>query len=104
MTELQKTDLKTEKNNPMQKRRELQGVVVSDKMEKTCVVRVDRQIRHKLYRKYMTRSKRYHVHDPENQAKNGDLVAIVASRPVSRKKRWALHQVVRKGLDAGVLT
>lgn len=78
-------------------RREMTGLVVSDKMQKTIVVKVDRRIRHGLYRKYMTNSKRYKAHDEGNTAKVGDLVVIVQSRPLSRDKRWALKTIVRKG-------
>lgn len=77
-------------------RKRLTGTVVSDKMSKTIVVRVDRRVRDQEYRKYVTRSKRYKAHDEKNEAKIGDSVAIVESRPLSRDKSWALQKVLRK--------
>ncbi len=77
-------------------RRELVGRVVSDKMDKTITVLVERKIKHPLYKKYITRSKRYHAHDAENQCGVGDLVRIRASRPLSKIKRWRLVNVVEK--------
>ena len=77
-------------------RRSFRGVVVSDKMQKTIVVKVDRLVKHPLYKKYITRSRKFKAHDETNQAKSGDLVEIVESRPLSREKRWALKSIVRK--------
>ena len=84
-------------------RRSFSGVVVSDKMQKTIVVKVDRLVKHPLYKKYITRSRKFKAHDETNQAKAGDLVEIVESRPLSREKRWALKSILRKsgrGLSA----
>ena len=69
-------------------KRIMQGIVVSDKMEKTIVVNVERKFPHPLYKKYIKRSKRYHVHDKDNQFKNGDIVNIQECRPLSKSKRW----------------
>ena len=69
-------------------RRILQGTVVSDKNDKTIIVRVERQVMHPLYKKYIKRSKRYAAHDEQNQFKVGDMVRIIESRPLSRTKRW----------------
>lgn len=69
-------------------RRVLQGVVVSDKNDKTVTVRVDRRMRHPLYKKTIQRSKKYAAHDEENRFKIGDAVEIVESRPFSKSKRW----------------
>jgi small subunit ribosomal protein S17 len=66
----------------------MQGVVVSDKMEKTIVVNVERKFPHSLYKKFIKRSKRYHVHDKDNQFKMGDIVKIQECRPLSKSKRW----------------
>jgi small subunit ribosomal protein S17 len=66
----------------------LQGVVVSDKMDKTVVVRVDRRIRHDLYGKIMQRSKRYKAHDPNDAFHIGDVVKIRECNPISKEKRW----------------
>ena len=64
------------------------GDVVSDKMEKTIVVNVERKFPHPLYKKFIKRSKRYHVHDEDNQFKMGDIVNIQECRPLSKSKRW----------------
>ena len=69
-------------------KRIMQGVVVSDKMEKTIVVNVERKFPHSLYKKFIKRSKRYHVHDKDNQFKMGDIVNIQECRPLSKSKRW----------------
>ena len=69
-------------------KRIMQGVVVSDKMEKTIVVNVERKFPHPLYKKFIKRSKRYHVHDKDNQFKMGDIVKIQECRPLSKSKRW----------------
>lgn len=79
-----------------QHRRIVTGTVVSDKMDKTIVVRVDRRFKHKFYGKYVTRSKRFQAHDEKSEAKMGDIVRLVESRPLSRKKRWAFQSVVRR--------
>ena len=69
-------------------RRVLQGVVVSDKSQATIIVRVERRFAHPVYKKVVRQSKRYHVHDPENSHKTGDIVRIRECRPVSKLKRW----------------
>ncbi len=69
-------------------RRQLKGVVVSDKMDKTVVVRVDRTVVHSKYLKRFTVSKRFKAHDEKNEAKVGDLVTIEETRPISKDKRW----------------
>ena len=69
-------------------KRIMQGVVVSDKMEKTIVVNVERKFPHPLYKKFIKRSKRYHVHDEDNQFKMGDIVKIQESRRLSKSKKW----------------
>jgi small subunit ribosomal protein S17 len=80
----------------MENRRRLVGVVVSDKMQKTIVVEVERSIRHPVYRKVLRRSKRYKAHDEQNSAKPGDTVQIMEWRPLSADKRWKLEQIIRK--------
>jgi len=72
------------------------GVVISDKMQKSVVVAVERQVRHGLYGKTQRRTSTFLTHDESNQAKVGDRVAIVESRPLSRRKRWTLTRVVEK--------
>jgi small subunit ribosomal protein S17 len=69
-------------------RRVLQGRVVSDKSDKTITVLVERRVMHPLYKKFITRSKKYHAHDEENRCKIGDLVRIRECRPLSKTKRW----------------
>ncbi|MEH6496842.1 MAG: 30S ribosomal protein S17 [Pseudomonas marincola] len=69
-------------------KRILQGTVVSDKSTQTVVVKVERQVMHPLYKKYIGRSKKYHAHDEKNQFKAGDLVRIQECRPISKLKRW----------------
>lgn len=70
------------------------GVVVSDKMNKTIVVKVDRLIKHSVYSKYIKRSAKYKAHDADNSCKIGDRVSIVESRPLSKDKRWKLRQII----------
>jgi small subunit ribosomal protein S17 len=78
--------------------RTLQGVVVSDKMQKTVVVRVTRQVQHGKYGKFVRDSKRYHVHDERSECGVGDVVTIVETRPLSRHKRWQLRSIDRKAV------
>ena len=70
------------------------GVVVSDKMDKTIVVRVERQFAHPLYRRTVKKSKKFMAHDEEGQAKIGDTVEIIEARPLSKQKRWRLVRVL----------
>ncbi|MBL7716082.1 MAG: 30S ribosomal protein S17 [Bdellovibrionales bacterium] len=81
-------------------RRVLVGTVVSDKMKKTIVVTIDRNVRHGMYMKYVTKSRRFKAHDEKNTAKIGDLVEIVESRPMSSDKRWVLKSIIRKNGQA----
>jgi small subunit ribosomal protein S17 len=74
----------------------LQGVVKSDKMDKTIVVEITIRKLHPLYKKYVTRSKRIKAHDEKNEAHEGDSVRVVECRPLSRDKRWRLVAVVEK--------
>jgi small subunit ribosomal protein S17 len=74
----------------------LQGIVVSDKMEKTIVVEIMMRKLHPLYKKYVTRSKKIKAHDEKNEAHTGDTVRVVESRPLSRDKRWRLLAIVEK--------
>ena len=82
---------------PKKHLKEREGVVVSDKMDKTIVVRVDRRARHPIYGKIIKFSKKYYAHDDKDEAKVGDKVRIVESRPLSRLKRWRLIEVVARG-------
>lgn len=82
-------------------RRILQGTVVSDKNEKTVIVRVERQVMHPLYKKYIKRSKRYAAHDEGNAHKVGDVVRIIEGRPLSRTKRWVVVEAEAPAGGAG---
>ncbi len=72
------------------------GRVVSDKMNKTITVLVERRVKHPLYGKVVTRSAKYHAHDENNEGKSGDLVEIVATRKLSKTKAWKLSKVLEK--------
>ena len=75
-------------------KRTLQGVVVSDKQDKTVVVRVERRFTHPVMKKTVRSSTKFHAHDEGNQAKVGDVVRIVETRPLSKQKRWRLAEVL----------
>ncbi len=75
-------------------RRILRGVVVSDKMDKTVTVKVERRIMHPLYKKFIRRSKKYAAHDEANACKEGDVVSIRECRPLSKRKTW---EVIAEG-------
>jgi small subunit ribosomal protein S17 len=72
------------------------GTVVSSKMEKTVVVAVERKVSHPFYGKKMTRTKKYYAHDQENAAREGDVVRIMETRPLSKLKRWRVVEIVEK--------
>jgi len=72
------------------------GVVVSDKMDKTVVVRIDRQVRHALYGKTVKRSSKLSAHDEANDAHLGDIVRVMETRPVSKSKRWRVVEIVER--------
>jgi small subunit ribosomal protein S17 len=72
------------------------GLVVSDKMQKTVVVRIDRRVPHPIYGKMVTRSKKFKAHDEENSAKTGDTVRIAETRPLSKDKRWRVVEIVER--------
>ena len=79
------------------KRRKLRtGVVVTDKMDKTVVVRIDRQVRHPLYGKIVRRSSKLAAHDEANDAHVGDTVRVMETRPISKTKRWRVVEVVER--------
>ena len=73
-----------------------EGLVVSDKMDKTVVVAVERKVRHEVYGKIQRRTSKFVAHNENNEAKLGDTVAIAESRPLSRRKRWIVTRVVEK--------
>jgi small subunit ribosomal protein S17 len=75
------------------------GRVVSDKMEKTVVVAVESVRRHPLYHKRMTRSSKFLAHDEQNECKPGDLVRIEETRPLSKRKRWIVREIMQRGVQ-----
>lgn len=78
------------------RRKVRQGTVVSDRMDKTVVVAVERRTAHPLYGKMITRTKKYHAHDEENDAREGDTVRIAETRPLSRTKRWRIVEILER--------
>jgi small subunit ribosomal protein S17 len=74
-----------------------QGKVISNKMNKTIVVKVDRKVKHPLFGKYVTRSTKIHAHDEDNVCQIGEVVIIAESRPISKSKSWRLVKVVERG-------
>lgn len=77
------------------KKRSVTAKVVSDKMDKTITVMIERKVTHPLYKKYIKRSTKLHVHDETNEAKTGDWVLIQETKPLSKSKSWVLLEVVR---------
>ncbi|MGH8710859.1 MAG: 30S ribosomal protein S17 [Burkholderiales bacterium] len=77
-------------------KRTLSGRVVSDKMDKTITVLVERKVRHPLYGKIITRSKKYHAHDEKNEFHEGDVVMIVECRPIAKTKAWRATKLIEK--------
>jgi small subunit ribosomal protein S17 len=83
----------------MSAKSELTGTVVSDKMDKTVTVAVERKVRHEVYGKSQKRTSKFLAHSENNEAKVGDTVAIAESRPLSRRKRWVVTRVVAKAAE-----
>jgi small subunit ribosomal protein S17 len=83
----------------MSAKSELTGTVVSDKMEKTVTVAVERKVRHEVYGKSQRRTSKFLAHNEKNEAKVGDTVAIAESRPLSRRKRWVVTRVIAKAVE-----
>jgi small subunit ribosomal protein S17 len=79
--------------------RTVSGKVVSDKMDKTITVLVERRVKHPIYGKYVKRSTKVHAHDESNQCRQGDVVTISETRPMSKTKSWALVEVVEKAAE-----
>lgn len=90
------TEIKSENAKGQAKERD--GVVVSNKMDKTIVVAVTRQRMHPDYHKYVTKTMRYYAHDEKNECKKGDQVRIVETRPISKLKRWKVKQILVKAV------
>ena len=79
-------------------RKRVIGVVVSDKMDKTRVVEVVDHTMHPLYKKFLKRSTKYHMHDEKNESKTGDRVQIIETRPLSKTKRWRLTDIIERAV------
>ena len=86
-------------NNSEKKQNTVQGRVVSDKMDKTVTVLVERNVKHALYGKYIRRSTKLHAHDAENAAKEGDIVRLVEVAPVSKTKNWRVVEIVARAAE-----
>ena len=80
-------------SNRNNNRKSLIGKVVSNKMEKTAIVDVNRRVPHPIYKKYINKSKKYYAHDEKNECTIGDIVKIMETRPISNKKRWRLLEI-----------
>lgn len=77
-------------------RKEKIGLVVSDKMDKTVVVSVERRVAHPLYKKIIKKRKRFYAHDEKNESRTGDLVRIAETRPLSKLKKWKVLEIIEK--------
>ena len=86
-------------NNSEKKQNTVQGRVVSDKMDKTVTVLVERNVKHALYGKYIRRSTKLHAHDAENTAKEGDIVRLVEVAPISKTKNWRVVEIVTRAAE-----
>ena len=83
-------------NTPRNLRTVRIGTVVSDAMEKTVVVRIDRRIQHPLYKRIISRSSKLYAHDESNECKAGDVVKVMSTRPLSKTKRWRVTEIVER--------
>ncbi len=86
-------------NNSEKKQNTVQGRVVSNKMDKTVTVLVERNVKHALYGKYIRRSTKLHAHDAENSAKEGDIVRLVEVAPISKTKNWRVVEIVARAAE-----
>jgi small subunit ribosomal protein S17 len=84
--------------NTKSNKKELMGLIISDKMDKSVVVRVERFVQHKVYKKYIKRYKNYHAHDEANECRIGDEVKIIETRPLSKLKRFRVTEIVKKAV------
>ena len=80
----------------MNSRKQLKGIVLDSKMDKTAIVEVSRRVPHPIYKKYITKSKKYYAHDVGNKTNPGDKVLIVESKPISKMKKWFLKEIIEK--------
>lgn len=77
-------------------RKEMSGIVVSNKMDKTVVVKVEKLVQHEKYKKFIKKRKKYKAHDEKNQCHEGDKVLIVECRPLSKEKKWRVNKILEK--------
>jgi len=84
--------------NIKKNKKELIGLIVSDKMDKSVVVQVERFVQHTVYKKFIKRYKKYHAHDEKNECKIGDEVKIIETRPLSKLKRFRVTEIVKKAV------
>jgi len=89
---------KVDAMNERGRKKVLLGTVISDKMEKSVVVQVERLVQHTVYKKYIKKYKKYAAHDETNQCKAGDLVKITESRPLSKTKRFRVSEIVKRAV------
>lgn len=85
-------------NTQKTKKKELMGLIISDKMDKSVVVQVERFVQHKMYKKFIKQYKKYHAHDEKNECRIGDAVKIVETRPLSKLKRFRVTEIVKKAV------
>jgi small subunit ribosomal protein S17 len=85
-------------NNKRGMKRQLVGTVLSNKMDKTVTVGIERTVMHTVYKKYIKRRSKYAAHDEQNACAIGDRVLIVASKPISKMKRWRVSQIIEKAV------
>ena len=85
----------------IERRKRREGVVISDKMDKTVVVEVERLVRHSTYHKFLRQRRRYKAHDEKNQCRVGDRVRIIETRPLSAQKRWTVQAILLRPESAG---
>ena len=86
-------------NNSEKKQRTVQGRVVSNKMDKTVTVLVERQVKHELYGKYIRRSTKLHAHDADNSCNEGDIVRVAECAPLSKTKNWRVVEIVERAAE-----
>lgn len=77
-------------------KRSVTGTVISNKMDKTITVMIERKVKHPVYGKYIKRSTKLHAHDANNECNEGDLVTVIACRPLSKSKKWMLENIVER--------
>src|ERR1035437_7935160 len=96
MTTVRNPEIRNAAASPRNARKSRVGLVVSDKMQKTVVVAIERRLAHPVYGKMVTRTTRLKSHDEQNEAKTGDTVRIMETRPLSKDKRWRLVEIVER--------